>query len=105
MGKINKFQAVDIILEYIDRPEHHTNMFDAASIQKEFFPKAHVDTIQFFFEFIDTCGINPPIAKLENETLIYRTVHTKQFLDYGGFTKVHNDSLNKSERQKTVYQK
>lgn len=102
METLNRFQAVDIILEYIDRPEHHSNMFDAASIQKEFFPNDHVDTVQFLFEFIDTCGINPPIAKRESETWIYRTVHTKHFLDDGGFTKVHKESLSKTERQNEV---
>lgn len=32
METLNRFQAVDIILEYIDRPEHHSNMFEADSI-------------------------------------------------------------------------
>ena len=102
METLNRFQAVDIILEYIDRPEHHNQMFDAENIQKELFPNDQVDTVQFLFEFIDTCGINPPIAKLESETYIYRTVHTKHFLDDGGFTKVHNESLNKAERQNEI---
>lgn len=58
MEKINRFQGVDIILEYIDRPEHHNQMFDAEKIKKELFPNDHVDTVQFLFEFIDNCGIN-----------------------------------------------
>jgi len=99
METLNRFEAVDIILEYIDRPEHHNSMFDADDIKKELFPKDHVDTVQILFELIDNCGINPPIAKLESGTWILRTVHTKHFLDDGGFTKVHKESLNKSEQK------
>lgn len=102
METLNRFQAIDIILEYIDRPEHHNQMFEAETIQKELFPNDHVDTVQFLFEFIDTCGINPPIAKLESGTWIYRTVHTSHFLQDGGLTKVHNESLIKTERQKEI---
>ena len=101
---MNKYFAADIILEYINKPEHHDMMFDFEDIQKALFPNEDPRDIEAILEWINDFNRIPSIAKYE-EYYISKTVHTGNFLKSGGFTKIYEteqSELQKQQRQKDL---
>lgn len=95
---MNEYQAADIILEYINRPEHHNQMFDADSIRNTLFPDTDPDTIQYVFQFIEHNHRSPPIAFFEAGVYIRRSPATTPFFSGGGFTSLYKETTNKEEQ-------
>lgn len=96
---MNQYQIADIILEFIDRQEHHNQMFDNEEIQKTLFPNEDPQNIERILEWMDTYSHIPRIVKYE-DYYITRTVHTKEFLKNGGFVADYNKLVEQSNKER-----
>ena len=96
---MNQYQIADVILEFIDRPEHHNKMFDYEEIQKTLFPNEDPQNIERIMEWMDTYSHIPRIVKYE-DYYITRTVHIKEFLKNGGFVADYNQLVDQSNKEK-----